>query len=152
MAPFNRPPKMEIKTYNEATPKKGFLGMGGKEKKPESTSTFVWPRLFQDLSAVRMGQEAEDVAQAVRTEGDILLGLSSPKRYLWADDEAWLEGDIWHMADPDDRCGTHNYVSLLQGPLIRYLVEHDPDELQLPDPTATQISEEEVARLQAVPW
>ncbi|GDY07060.1 hypothetical protein LBMAG52_05460 [Planctomycetia bacterium] len=146
MAPFNRSPKLEIKSYSEAPAKKGFLGIGGKSKTTDATSTFVWPRLFQDLSAVRMGQEAEDVAQAVRTEGDILLGLSSPKRYLWADDEVWLEGDVWYMADPDDRCGTHNYVSLLQGPLIRHLAENDPDDLVLPDPADMQISEEEVAR------
>ncbi|MFM9966151.1 MAG: virulence factor SrfB [Planctomycetaceae bacterium] len=146
MAPFNRSPKMEIKSYTEAPAKKGFLGLGGKPKTTDASSTFVWPRLFQDLSAVRMGQEAEDVAQAVRTEGDILLGLSSPKRYLWADDAVWLEGDVWYMADPDDRCGTRNYVSLLQGPLIRHLAENDPDDMVLPDPAAAQISEEEVAR------
>jgi hypothetical protein len=143
MAPFQRPMRLEIKVYNEGAPKKaGFFG----GKKLEGQTLFFTPRLFQDLSAVRLGLEAEDVAQSVRTEGDILLGLSSPKRYLWAEDEAWLEGDVWHMADPDDRCGTRNYIALLQGPLIRYLAEDDPDELLLPDPTETQIREEELAR------
>jgi hypothetical protein len=143
MSPFNRPPKLEIKSYSEVEEKKWW---GGRGKRPEESSTFVWPRLFQDLSAVRMGREAEDVAEAIRTEGDILIGLSSPKRYLWADDAIWLEGDVWHMADPDDRCGTHNYVAVLQGPLIRHLAENDPDELHLPAPEETQISEEDVSR------
>jgi len=143
MAPLQRPQRLEIKVYQDGAPRKaGFFG----SKKVEGQTLFFTPRLFQDLSAVRIGLEAEDVAQTIRTEGDILLGLSSPKRYLWADDENWLEGDVWHMADPDDRCGTRNYVALLQGPLIRYLSEDDPDELLLPDPADTQIREDELAR------
>ena len=143
MAPYQRPPRLEIKIYTDQAPKKGIFGGS---RKPDGQTVFVTPRLFQDLSAVRMGLEAEGVAQSVRAEGDILLGLSSPKRYLWADDAAWLEGDVWNMADPDDRCGTHNYVSLLQGPLIRYLAEDDPDELFLPDPSDPQIRDDELAR------
>lgn len=143
MAPYQRPQRLEIKIYTDQAPKKGFFSSS---KKPDGQTVFVTPRLFQDLSGVRMGLEAEDVAQRVRTEGDILLGLSSPKRYLWADDEAWLEGDVWNMCDPDDRCGTRDYVALLQGPLIRYLDEEDPDELRLPDPTDPQIREDELAR------
>jgi hypothetical protein len=143
MAPYQRPQRLEIKIYTDQAPKRGLFGGS---KKPDGQTVFVTPRLFQDLSAIRMGLEAEEVAQRVRTEGDILLGLSSPKRYLWADDEAWLEGDVWNMCDPDDRCATHNYVSLLQGPLIRYLAEDDPDELILPDPADPQIREEELAR------
>lgn len=144
MSPLQRPPRLEIKVHSGAPPKKGGFFGGG--KKPEIQTQFVTPRLFQDLSAVRMGLEAEDVAQAVRQEGDLLLGLSSPKRYLWAADESWLDGDVWHMADPDDRCQTHQYVSILQGPLIRYLSEEDPDELLLPDPQETEIREQELAR------
>lgn len=143
MAPYQRPRRLEVKIYTEQAPKKGLFGGG---KKPDGQTVFLTPRLFQDLSGIRMGQEAEDVAQAVRTQGDVLIGLSSPKRYLWADDEAWLEGDVWHMADPDDRGGTHEYVTLLQGPLIRYLSEDDADELQLPDPADPQLREEELAR------
>lgn len=144
MAPYLRPPRLEIFVPKDGAPRKtGFFGGG---KKPEGVMHFVTPRLFQDLSAVRLGLEAESVAQSVRAEGDILLGVSSPKRYLWADDEGWLEGDVWRMADPDDRCLTRSYVALLQGPLIRYLAEEDPDELNLPDPSETEISEEELAR------
>jgi len=142
-APYQRPQRLEIKIYTDQAPKKGLFSSS---KKPDGQTLFVTPRLFQDLSGVRMGLESEDVAQAVRVEGDILLGMSSPKRYLWADDEAWLEGDVWHMADPDDRCGTHNYAAVLQGPLLRYLSEDDPDELVLPDPGDPQIHEEELAR------
>ena len=137
MAPLQRPPRLEIKVYAGSPPKKGGFFGGGKA--PEGQTLFVTPRLFQDLSAVRLGLEAEDVAQAVREEGDLLLGLSSPKRYLWAADESWLDGDVWHMADPDDRCNTQQYVSALQGPLIRHLAEDDPDELLLPAAGETEI-------------
>ena len=77
----------------------------------------VTPPLFDDLSMVRMGREADDVVQVMRAEGDIRTGVSSPKRYLWADDASWLEGANWHMADPADRCGTGTYASHAQGPL-----------------------------------
>ena len=32
--------------------------------------------------------------------------ISSPKRYLWAADDSWLEGAFWYMADPHDRDNT----------------------------------------------
>ena len=66
---------------------------------------------------VRMGREADDVVQVMRAEGDIRTGVSSPKRYLWADDASWLEGANWHMADPADRCRTGAYAATLQGPV-----------------------------------
>ncbi len=68
---------------------------------------------------VRMGREADDVVQVMRAEGDIRTGVSSPKRYLWADDASWLEGANWHMADPADRCQTGTYAATLKGPFLQ---------------------------------
>ena len=123
-----------------------FLGMGKKRPQGLTRTVFVTPRLFQDLSAVRMGQEADDVTQVMQTDGTVLTGVSSPKRYLWADDDSWLQGAIWHMADPDDRLETRRYAATLQGPLLRYLEEEDPDELELPPLESDEISDEELSR------
>ena len=76
---------------------------------------------------VRMGREADDVVSVMRADGDIRTGVSSPKRYLWADDSSWLEGANWHMADTADRCRTGAYAATLQGPLLRYIHEDDRD-------------------------
>ena len=99
----------------------------GKKPKQNKVEVVVAPPLFDDLSMVRLGREADDVVQVMRAEGDIRTGLSSPKRYLWADDASWLEGANWHMADPADRCGTGTYASTLKGPFLRFVHEDDRD-------------------------
>ncbi|MFZ1933167.1 MAG: virulence factor SrfB [Thermoguttaceae bacterium] len=99
----------------------------GKKARQTKVEVQDTPPLFDDLSMVRMGREVNDILQAMRAEGDIRSGLSSPKRYLWADDASWLEGANWHMADPFDRYGTHNYASALKGPLLRFIREDDSD-------------------------
>jgi hypothetical protein len=63
----------------------------------------------------------------MQVEGDIRTGVSSPKRYLWADDSSWLEGANWHMADPADRCKTGTYASPLKGPFLKFVHEDDSD-------------------------
>lgn len=98
------------------------------KKAPQSKVEVVQtPPLFDDLSMVRLGREADDVAQVMRAEGDIRTSVSSPKRYLWADDASWLEGANWHMADPADRCKTGTYAATLKGPFIRFTHEDDRD-------------------------
>ncbi len=57
------------------------------------------------------------MVQVMRAEGDIRTGLSSPKRYLWADDDSWLEGGNWYMADPADRCRTGDLCGHAPGAL-----------------------------------
>ncbi|MHC4179048.1 MAG: virulence factor SrfB, partial [Planctomycetota bacterium] len=99
----------------------------GKKPKQSKVEVVVSPPLFDDLSMVRLGREADDVGQVMRVEGDIRTGLSSPKRYLWADDASWLEGANWHMADPADRCATGTYASTLKGPFLRFVHEDDRD-------------------------
>jgi hypothetical protein len=104
-------------------------GWFGRRKTPVQTKVEVQvtPPLFDDLSQVRLGREADDISHVMRAEGDVRLGLSSPKRYLWADDASWLEGANWHMADPADRCGTGTYAATLRGPYLRYVHEDDRD-------------------------
>ena len=51
---------------------------------------------------VRMGREADDLAGLMRTEGEVRSSVSSPKRYLWAKDDSWLEGAIWFMAEYEE--------------------------------------------------
>ena len=65
----------------------------------------------------------------MHAQGDFRTQLSSPKRYLWADDDSWLEGAFWYMADPHDRLQTGQFGGKLQGSLLRYLPEDDNDAL-----------------------
>ncbi len=127
--------KTEFHAVGEGEGRPGWFRRGKKAKKSK-VEVVVTPPLFDDLSMVRLGREADDVAQVMRTEGDIRTGLSSPKRYLWADDSSWLEGANWHMADPADRCGTGTYASTLKGPLLRYVHEDDRDFLLEEEPPA----------------
>ncbi len=105
---------------------KGWLRRGKKaaQTKVEVTET---PPLFDDLSQVRLGFEADDVTTVMRPEGDVRTGVSSPKRYLWADDSSWLEGANWHMADPADREQSGTYAATLKGPLLKFIHEDDRD-------------------------
>ena len=89
----------------------------------------VVPDLFEDYSQVRLGREVNDLGQLMHSEGDYRTAVSSPKRYLWADDPAWLEGANWYMTDPYDRCTTGTYGAKLQGPMLRFLHEDDRDTL-----------------------
>lgn len=105
----------------------GWFGRGKKKPQQSKVEVPVTPSMFDDLSMVRMGREADDVSHVMRADGDIRTGLSSPKRYLWADDASWLEGANWHMGDPADRCRTGTYAAALAGPLLRFIHEDDRD-------------------------
>jgi hypothetical protein len=118
--------KTDYHTVGEDDGKRGWFGRGGKTKQAK-VEVVVTPPMFDDLSMVRLGREADDVVQVMRAEGDIRTGVSSPKRYLWADDASWLEGANWHMADPSDRCRTGAYSSPLKGPFLKYNHEDDRD-------------------------
>jgi hypothetical protein len=118
--------KTDYHTVGDEDGKRGWFGLGGKPKQAK-VEMVVTPPMFDDISMVRMGREADDVVQVMRAEGDIRTGLSSPKRYLWADDASWLEGANWHMADPSDRCKTHAYASPLKGPFLKFVHEDDRD-------------------------
>ena len=118
--------KIEYHTVEEEERRAGFFRRGRKAKQAK-VEVVATPPLFDDLSMVRMGREADDVIQVMRADGDVRTGVSSPKRYLWADDQSWLEGANWFMADPADRCGTGTYASPLRGPYLRFVHEDDRD-------------------------
>jgi len=119
--------KTEYHVVDEDENRSGWFRRGKKKAKQSKVEVVVSPPLFDDVSMVRMGHEADDVGQVMRAEGDIRTGLSSPKRYLWADDASWLEGANWHMADPADRCRSGVYAATLQGPYLRFVHEDDRD-------------------------
>ena len=134
--------KTDYHTVSEDEAKRGWFGRGGKTKQAK-VEVVVTPPMFDDISMVRMGREADDVVQVMRAEGDIRTGVSSPKRYLWADDSSWLEGANWHMADPTDRCKTSAYSSPLKGPFLKYMHEDDRDFLlQDGEPKETEYAAE----------
>ncbi|MFH1922947.1 MAG: virulence factor SrfB [Planctomycetota bacterium] len=114
----------------EADDRAGWFARGkafSKNPKKSKVEVPVTPPLFDDLSMVRLGREGDDVSHVMRADGDIRTGVSSPKRYLWADDSSWLEGANWHMADPSDRCRTGTYAATLRGPYLRFVHEDDRD-------------------------
>lgn len=130
------PPMSKKKTeYHPVDGDSRRAGWFGRLKKPRQTKVevVITPPMFEDFSMIRLGQEADDVTHVMRVEGDIRTGLSSPKRYLWADDASWLEGANWHMADPADRAKTGVYASPLRGPYLRFVHEDDNDFLLADD-------------------
>ncbi|MGA2063651.1 MAG: virulence factor SrfB [Thermoguttaceae bacterium] len=118
--------KIEYHAVGEEDARGGWFGRSRRARQAK-VEVVVNPTMFDDLSMVRLGREADDVVQVMRAEGDIRTGVSSPKRYLWADDASWLEGANWHMADPADRCRTGVYAAPLRGPFLRYVHEDDRD-------------------------
>jgi hypothetical protein len=130
--PYRTPPELSRKSYHTEMVK-GLLGSKEVVREYESR---VKPDLFRDFSQARLGREGDHVAQLMTCNGDFRTGLSSPKRYLWADDGSWLEGAFWYMADPNDRCGTGTRAAKLQGPLLTWLHEDDRDFLLDPDAPA----------------
>lgn len=122
-SPYQQPPEMPKKEYYRETVK----GLMGKKTVTREREALVRPRLFDDLSLCRLGKEGSDVCQVMHAEGDFRTGVSSPKRYLWADDDSWLEGAFWYMADPHDRQKSGTFASKLQGRFLRYLHEDDRD-------------------------
>jgi len=122
-SPFREPSEMVKKEYIREEVK----GLFGKKQVKREREMTVSPQLFEDLSLVRMGREVDDISQIMHSKGDYRTGVSSPKRYLWAFDESWLEGAFWYMADPHDRCGTDTFGAKIQGRLLEYIHEDDRD-------------------------
>lgn len=123
VAPYLDPQEMPKKEYYKET----VEGFFSNQVVTREREVLVRPNLFDDWSLLRMGREADDVSQLVRAKGDFRLGLSSPKRYLWADDESWLEGAFWYMADPHDREGSGGFAAKLHGELLKFMHEDDRD-------------------------
>lgn len=128
--PYLAPRRLEKTELREKKTK----GMLGKEKTEYvKVTVFETPRTFEDFSMVRLGREVDDLTGIIRSDGeDVRTGVSSPKRYLWAKDAAWLEGANWHMADPFDRFDRERRLTSLKGPLLRFLSEDDSLEEPVP--------------------
>ena len=125
--PYQLPPELLRVVYDQPETTSKF----GKKKAPVARTVKVTPNTFREFSQARMGREADELVGEMDIEGDVRTGLSSPKRYLWADDDSWLEGAFWRMADPFDRMGVpgqlsqSKHVAKLGGPLLRYITEDD---------------------------
>ncbi|MDO4570630.1 MAG: virulence factor SrfB [Planctomycetia bacterium] len=120
--------KIEYHQVDEGGEKKGWFSWGGNSKtRTNKVEVTVRPPMFEDISMVRMGKEADDILQVIATDDDVRTGVSSPKRYLWADDASWLEGANWHMCDPYDRAQTNAYAATLHGAMLKYIHEDDND-------------------------
>ena len=119
--PYAQPPQLEITEYRKKEVRTYF----SKREQSVSVTRKMTPRTFEDFSMVRLGREVDDLAGVIRIEGESRTSLSSPKRYLWAKDESWLEGANWYMADPFDRFDPQHHATLLKGPLLRFLPEDD---------------------------
>ncbi len=118
------PPREATKKEYFRESVKGLLRTKQVEREREVS---VRPTLFDNLSMVRLGREVNDVNQVMHAKGDFRTTVSSPKRYLWAADDSWLEGAFWYMADPHDQRRTGVFASKLQGPLLKYIHEDDRD-------------------------
>jgi len=121
--PYREPDEIVKKEFFREE-KKGLFGSKQVQKEREVSLS---PKLFEELSMARMGREVDDVSQIMHSKGDYRTGVSSPKRYLWAFDESWLEGAFWYMADPHDRCRTDTFGAKIQGGLLKYMHEDDRD-------------------------
>lgn len=135
-SPYLPPPRLKKKVYRQEIVHDIF---GRERVVTREEEVEVTPRLFQDISPVRMGQEADDVTQAMGADADARTGLSSPKRYLWAADASWLGGALWNMADPTNSAvkptgvSAREYSAPLQGPFFRFLPDtRNDDDLHLP--------------------
>ncbi len=128
-SPYLDPPKIESEIYVKDT----VQGLLGRKQVDKKTTVFSTPHLFQDFSQIRLGREAHDLALVMRTDGEVRMSLSSPKRYLWGKDSSWLEGSNWHMADPNGRFDSDRHAATLRGPLLRYVAEDDLADKPSPD-------------------
>jgi hypothetical protein len=132
--PYMPPTRVEKQVEDpNYEPKRGLRGQKG----PGSFQATFQPRVFDDLSLVRMGAEAEDMLRMIHSDGDKRTGVSSPKRYLWADDDRWLNKAKWSMADAYDRIqqtpgseqANREHSATLFGQLLKFIDEKDSDHL-----------------------
>jgi len=125
VTPYAEPQPLVRDSFREVETKKGLLGRTQRNTVRESQS--IRPQLFEDVSMVRLGSHAKRIASDPSSTGDQRTGVSSPKRYLWADDASWLEGCDWFM--DTSRSDSRTIPSRLSGPLLRFLSETDDDTL-----------------------
>lgn len=123
--PYREPPQLSTVVYDTEVVTDLF---GRKKEVQRPRDVAIVPQTFQELSMVRLGREADELSLVMTADGENRIGVSSPKRYLWAHDAGWLEGANWYMADPFGKFDANRRVAKLQGPLLRFFPENDePD-------------------------
>lgn len=115
----------------ETVTEKGFF------KKPKTVMTSKpWdealamdPKLFYDISPVRLGGEGAHFRSVIDPNYGALTGMSSPKRYLWADEA--LNGQFWQQITTEVM--SHGLKpETVRGDYFGYVYEDDRDWEQLP--------------------
>jgi hypothetical protein len=82
---------------------RGLFGAKTQEimvRPPQDVPVVLDPKLFYDISPIRMGREAAYFRSTVDSSYGALTGMSSPKRYLWSDTA--LDGLFWHHITTED--------------------------------------------------
>lgn len=126
--PYLPPAAIDVTEYEE----RQVRGIISSRKEYAPVTVRKTPQTFEEISQVRMGNEADDLAGVMNVEGDARTGVSSPKRYLWAQDSGWLEGANWHMADPFGRYDPKQHATTLKGPLLKFIPENDSAPIPAP--------------------
>lgn len=116
-----------------------------KKEIPTWTEERVVPQMFVEISPTVMGEECETRLQQANTEEGAVFSMSSPKRFLWEDEETiGREGKAhWSMLS---READYKYKTL-EGEICRYTyengrdwdIEHPPFENALNRPTRNPI-------------
>ena len=70
--------KSEYHAVEDDESRSGWFRKGKKKPRQSKVEVVVTPPLFDDLSMVRLGREADDVTQVMRAEGDIQAGWRVP--------------------------------------------------------------------------
>jgi len=91
--------------------------------------------LFRDISPVRMGAEVDFhfTRSCYEREGRPVAGLSSPKRYLWDQDQ--LDGSFWHQFVPQK-----DAMEKVGGEYFKHLPENDSDWETVPESESMGLS------------
>lgn len=121
LTPYLEPRTIYLKEHEEIK-KPGLFG--GTEVREYSIP--VISDLFKEYSMVRLGREADDLLMTMQCGNR--TGVSSPKRYLWADDNSWLNGSFWWMIDQYGLYDSDAGCTTLKGPFLGYISENDSDE------------------------
>ena len=79
----------------------------------------VETKLFRDVSLVRLGREAASLRRQFPPERDALFGTSSPKRYLWADENVKR---FWQFIQLGEKIPVN-----VSGKLLGYIYPDDRD-------------------------
>lgn len=122
---FSYAPEDVFSVYSKG-PQKIVSGLFWSKKEiPTWTEERVVPQMFVEISPTVMGEECETRLQQAGTEEGAFFSMSSPKRFLWDDEETvGREGKAhWSMLS---READYKYKAL-EGEICRYTYENGRD-------------------------